>query len=140
MYELYMQLIALDWMALLNFTGRYSLVRFAADCVMLAIGDAADRRDKRQANCDPNRAPMVTRAALTLWCHYYPEGEWGWMVLTSGSISILLTTGFQLSLPARSAYHAPSYVSDWPSSLQQQGTAACLPFPSYYLSLFQIFI
>ena len=107
----------------------------AANGFVLAVGDV-DRQDKRLSSCDPNRAAMVTRAALTLWCHYYPEGEWGWMVLTSGSISIMLTTGFQLSLPARSSHHASSSVSDWPSSLQQQGTAAYLPFPCFYLYFF----
>ena len=119
---------AIDCIGLHCFTGCCSAMIFAANGSALAVGDMVDRQDKRLASCDPNRAAMVTRAALTLWCHYYPEGEWGWMVLISGSMSILLTTGFQLSFPARSFYNASSSISDWPTSLHQQGTAACLPF------------
>ena len=71
-----------------------------------------------------NRAALVTRAALTLWCHYYPEGEWGWMVLVSAFISNVLTAGMQASWFVLAARHGRSIVAHWPSSPPLQGTGA----------------
>lgn len=46
-----------------------------------------------------NKAPrrFVLRPAGRLWQHYYPEGGWGWVVVTVSVLVHVLTHGLQLS-------------------------------------------
>lgn len=37
--------------------------------------------------------------AGTLTRHYYPEAHWGWVIVTVGTISIILNHGLQLASP-----------------------------------------
>ena len=63
---------------------------------------------------------VVTRGALTLWCHYYPEGGWGWLVLIAASGSHVLPYGTQLALLGF-LYKARGVIIDWPLNTSFQG-------------------
>lgn len=42
-------------------------------------------------------APLSARKRATLQRHYYPEGDWGWIVLATAVAVHVLNHGFQLS-------------------------------------------
>lgn len=51
--------------------------------------------------CDDHRC-ITGQAALkasTLRRHYYPEGDWGWVIVFVGMLSIILNHGVQISGP-----------------------------------------
>ncbi|XP_055587450.1 uncharacterized protein LOC129739923 [Uranotaenia lowii] len=51
--------------------------------------------------CDGHRC-ISGQAALkvsTLWRHYYPEGDWGWIILLVGVLSTILNHGVQIAGP-----------------------------------------
>nr|CAH0112082.1 unnamed protein product [Daphnia galeata] len=64
-----------------------------------------------------NAPTMVTRAALTLWCQYYLEGGWGWVVLSASVVSTLLTFGCQWTIVD---YLSRTAISDWKFSTLQK--------------------
>ncbi|XP_046638831.1 monocarboxylate transporter 2-like isoform X4 [Daphnia pulicaria] len=76
------------------------------------------------ANGNFDNAPtMVTRAALTLWCQYYLEGGWGWVVLGASVVSTMLTFGCQWTIVDYLS-RTPAVVCN--SSAVQKGALAAL--------------
>lgn len=42
-------------------------------------------------------APLSARKRATLQRHYYPEGDWGWVIVVTAVVVHLVNHGFQLS-------------------------------------------
>ena len=77
---------------------------------------------------------VISRAALTLCCHYYPEGGWGWVVLTAGSAAHFIANGLHWSYP-QLAIHAPPAITDWSPWPQRQGRDQLCPSAWYRLRI-----
>lgn len=67
------------------------------------IGEARNANGKRseqqRRNDGPSRLPMDFRKEATLRRHYYPEGGWGYVVVTCSMLVHFLGVGLQLAAP-----------------------------------------
>lgn len=80
---------------------------------------AGPPRDGNNADAAQTTDGSSQVQARRLLCrHYYPEGEWGWVITVIGILVHLLGPGLQLSIPAAAAlpakvkfYHHPLHTA-----------------------------